>query len=73
MGVAGLEWLYRLAHDPKRLFKRYCLDPWSLIPVALSDIRRALSAKLKAYGKPAPKGRGTPLASPTEPAPTPRP
>lgn len=41
MGRAGVEWAYRLLHDPKRLFVRYCVEPWTLIPLALRDIRQA--------------------------------
>lgn len=38
MGRAGIEWAYRLVHDPKRLFVRYCVEPWTLLPLALRDI-----------------------------------
>ena len=41
MGRAGIEWAYRLVHDPKRLFVRYCVEPWTLLPLALRDIRNA--------------------------------
>jgi len=41
MGRAGIEWAYRLFSDPKRLFTRYCLEPWSLLPLALDDLRAA--------------------------------
>ena len=41
MGRAGIEWAYRLVHDPKRLFVRYCVEPWTLLPLALRDIRGA--------------------------------
>ena len=41
MGRAGVEWAYRLLHDPKRLFVRYCVEPWTLLPLALRDIRKA--------------------------------
>lgn len=41
MGRAGIEWAYRLVHDPKRLFARYCVEPWTLLPLALRDIRQA--------------------------------
>ena len=41
MGRAGLEWLYRLLHDPQRLFRRYCIEPWSLLPLIWTDIRQA--------------------------------
>ncbi|HEX4097244.1 MAG TPA: WecB/TagA/CpsF family glycosyltransferase [Caulobacteraceae bacterium] len=40
LGALGLEWLYRLAHDPRRLFFRYLVEPWSLIGPALGDIAR---------------------------------
>jgi UDP-N-acetyl-D-mannosaminuronic acid transferase (WecB/TagA/CpsF family) len=29
----GLEWLFRLLHEPRRLFKRYALDGWWLVTV----------------------------------------
>jgi N-acetylglucosaminyldiphosphoundecaprenol N-acetyl-beta-D-mannosaminyltransferase len=28
MRHAGLEWIYRMAQEPRRLFKRYCTDLW---------------------------------------------
>jgi N-acetylglucosaminyldiphosphoundecaprenol N-acetyl-beta-D-mannosaminyltransferase len=42
MGQMGLEWLYRLARDPRRLFRRYCIEPWGLAGPALRDIGAAL-------------------------------
>lgn len=42
MGKAGLEWLYRLAVDPKRLFHRYCVEPWHLIGPITDDLKGAL-------------------------------
>ncbi|WP_333588035.1 WecB/TagA/CpsF family glycosyltransferase, partial [Phenylobacterium sp.] len=45
MGRAGLEWLFRLAHDPVRLWKRYCWEPWFMIRPALCDIAAAWRAK----------------------------
>ncbi len=41
MGRAGIEWAYRLLHEPKRLFVRYCAEPWTLLPLALRDIQKA--------------------------------
>lgn len=41
MGRMGLEWLFRLARDPRRLFVRYCAEPWFLVGPALADIRAA--------------------------------
>ena len=41
MGPLGLEWLFRLAVDPRRLFVRYCVEPWFLVGPALADIKAA--------------------------------
>lgn len=41
LGRAGLEWLYRLASEPRRLASRYLLEPWSLIGPAASDLALA--------------------------------
>jgi N-acetylglucosaminyldiphosphoundecaprenol N-acetyl-beta-D-mannosaminyltransferase len=38
-GKLGIEWLFRLAAEPRRLFSRYFIEPWSLIGPALADIR----------------------------------
>jgi len=35
MSRAGLAWLYRLASDPARLWHRYLVEPWSLLPPTL--------------------------------------
>lgn len=45
MGQVGLEWLFRLVADPKRLFARYCVEPWFLIGPALGDVRAAIGRK----------------------------
>ena len=37
-GRFGLEWAWRLLHDPRRLFRRYCLEPWSILPHAVADV-----------------------------------
>ncbi|MEK7430729.1 MAG: WecB/TagA/CpsF family glycosyltransferase [Pseudomonadota bacterium] len=42
MGIVGIEWLFRLAGDPHRLFYRYCVEPWSLLLPAAQDIAAAL-------------------------------
>jgi N-acetylglucosaminyldiphosphoundecaprenol N-acetyl-beta-D-mannosaminyltransferase len=31
MSKVGFAWLYRLAHDPRRLWRRYLLEPWALV------------------------------------------
>lgn len=41
MGRMGLEWAFRLAADPRRLFVRYCVEPWCLIGPALADLHAA--------------------------------
>jgi len=41
MGRAGVEWAYRLVQDPRRLFRRYYVEPWTLLPLALADLRAA--------------------------------
>ena len=38
MGRMGLEWLYRLWSEPRRLARRYLLEPWFLVPLALRDL-----------------------------------
>ncbi len=37
-GRIGLEWAFRFLNDPTRLFTRYFVEPWSLLPLALRDI-----------------------------------
>ncbi|MBF2066308.1 MAG: WecB/TagA/CpsF family glycosyltransferase [Calothrix sp. C42_A2020_038] len=38
MGRIGLEWLYRLVSEPKRLWKRYLLEPWFVATLFLREI-----------------------------------
>jgi N-acetylglucosaminyldiphosphoundecaprenol N-acetyl-beta-D-mannosaminyltransferase len=38
MGKVGLEWLYRLLSEPKRLWRRYLLEPWFLATLFLQEI-----------------------------------
>jgi N-acetylglucosaminyldiphosphoundecaprenol N-acetyl-beta-D-mannosaminyltransferase len=42
LGALGLEWLFRLAHDPRRLSRRYLIEPWALIGPALEDVVLAM-------------------------------
>ena len=37
-GRVGLEWLTRFISEPSRLFTRYFVEPWSLVPLLLGDI-----------------------------------
>lgn len=39
-GPLGLEWAFRLLHEPRRLSGRYLLEPWTLLPRAWADVRR---------------------------------
>jgi N-acetylglucosaminyldiphosphoundecaprenol N-acetyl-beta-D-mannosaminyltransferase len=38
MGRTGLEWLYRLLSEPGRLWRRYLVEPWWLLPLAMKDV-----------------------------------
>ena len=42
LGLLCVEWLYRLACDPRRLGRRYLVEPWALLPAVLGDLRRYL-------------------------------
>jgi N-acetylglucosaminyldiphosphoundecaprenol N-acetyl-beta-D-mannosaminyltransferase len=41
MGRMGLEWLYRLARDPRRLGHRYLVEPFKLIGVLIAQRYRS--------------------------------
>lgn len=73
MGQAGFEWLYRLAHDPVRLWRRYCYEPWFMIGPALKDILRA-RAEGRLFRRPADQalGRSERPRPVSEPAPVQR-
>ncbi len=43
MQVVGLEWAYRLAGDPGRLFGRYATDAAWLLPITARALRARLS------------------------------
>lgn len=40
IGRLGLEWLYRLASEPRRLGRRYLLEPWFLIMIIVGNFVR---------------------------------
>lgn len=46
-GRFGIEWLVRFFHEPSRLFERYFLEPWVLIPQLLGDVRQRVFGKSK--------------------------
>jgi N-acetylglucosaminyldiphosphoundecaprenol N-acetyl-beta-D-mannosaminyltransferase len=47
LGQYGLAWLYRLLHDPRRLWRRYLLEPWGLIAPTLQYWRQYRRARLR--------------------------
>ena len=42
-GRLGVEWLWRLVGDPRRMARRYLLEPWTLIPAAIGDVGRTIT------------------------------
>ena len=36
-GRLGLEWAFRLAAEPKRLWQRYLVEPWSIVRIMMLD------------------------------------
>jgi N-acetylglucosaminyldiphosphoundecaprenol N-acetyl-beta-D-mannosaminyltransferase len=40
MGRFGLEWLFRLASDPTRLWRRYLVEPWFVFRLFLAELLR---------------------------------
>lgn len=57
-GRFGVEWLYRFLSQPKRLFGRYFVEPWSLLPLALADVRAALAPSTAVPAVPLPRFSG---------------
>ncbi len=49
MGRFGVEWLYRLLRDPRRLAYRYLVEPWSIAPEAWRDVREWLSQRAQSH------------------------
>ena len=39
MIAIGLEWFYRVLQDPRRLWKRYFIDAWAIVPLFLHACR----------------------------------
>ena len=40
MGRFGLEWLFRLASNPKRLWRRYLIEPWFVLKLFFAELLR---------------------------------
>ena len=47
VGRMGLEWAFRLLHDPHRLFVRYCVEPWSLAPRIAEEMKAAIVRRIR--------------------------
>lgn len=43
IGAIGLEWAYRLLSEPRRMWKRYLLEPWTLLWLFARDLFRRQS------------------------------
>ncbi|MDB9526422.1 WecB/TagA/CpsF family glycosyltransferase [Oscillatoria sp. CS-180] len=43
LGKLGLEWLYRLASEPARLWKRYLIEPWFVLFLFIKDFLMKIS------------------------------
>jgi N-acetylglucosaminyldiphosphoundecaprenol N-acetyl-beta-D-mannosaminyltransferase len=43
-GPVGLEWFFRLAAEPRRLARRYLIEPWTLLRVVARDMLSATAA-----------------------------
>lgn len=39
-GVAGIEWAFRLRAEPRKLWKRYLVEPWFLLPLYVREWTR---------------------------------
>jgi N-acetylglucosaminyldiphosphoundecaprenol N-acetyl-beta-D-mannosaminyltransferase len=39
VGTIGLEWLFRLVTEPRRLWRRYLVEPLELIPVVATELK----------------------------------
>lgn len=57
MGRLGVEWLFRLCADPRRLAHRYCVEPWFLLGPAARDVAMALRER-RLFRRPRARGEG---------------
>jgi len=64
LGRVGMEWLYRLARDPRRLFRRYCIEPWTLLTLLAADLRAARQEKSETRHQERRSQSGPSVASP---------
>lgn len=47
IGRAGLEWLFRLVSTPRRVWYRYLVEPWWLLPHLARDVARRRKKRLQ--------------------------
>ncbi len=40
IGQIGMEWLFRLVHSPRKLFRRYILEPIAIFPFVLEELMK---------------------------------
>lgn len=52
MGPFGIEWLYRLVHQPRRLGYRYLIEPLTILPIFLREWLRKKNPFRDTYTKP---------------------
>jgi N-acetylglucosaminyldiphosphoundecaprenol N-acetyl-beta-D-mannosaminyltransferase len=68
MGGLGLEWLYRLMHEPRRLFARYLVEPWFLVGPLARDLWRQRIRKPATEERPIRPAPPDPNDDPTHPS-----
>ncbi len=44
-GRSGLEWLFRLMFEPKRLWRRYLVEPWFLLKLLIIEGVKSLKRR----------------------------
>lgn len=47
MGRFGLEWAFRLVTEPRRLWHRYLVEPWALVPKIARELVRSAGSRLR--------------------------
>lgn len=50
LGQVGLEWLYRLISEPRRLYYRYLVEPWFVMALAVRELLSSRSHAAKHCG-----------------------
>lgn len=58
LGQLGGEWLFRLGSEPRRLWRRYLVEPWALLPLFIHDLRCARNGfrRNRSTAQPTPMG-----------------